>query len=237
MINLLSPEIKQARRYAKYNVMIFQYIVIVVVSVAAMSGLMLLGQQTLEGNKAELEKLIAADTAKATALEPVIEDAKALAATVQTIGTLLEQEVKFSFVLQEIGSIIPPGVVLSAISLSQDTSKPITLDVNLTSAERAGVLQQNLIESDLFISADIIQVTVGAVPGFGFSGQVQAYFNPDLPLNTLDDPPAEETPAAEATTEPAQETEPTTEETTETEATPSEEQPAENSEEGATNES
>ena len=207
MINLLSPEIKSARRYAKMNVVMVQYTILIAIAICGMSGLMLYGEQTLNQSKADLEEIIALDKAEAEQLEPISKEATELSATIDTIGTLLNPEVKFSFVLQEIGSIIPSGVVLSAISLSQDTSKPMILDVNLVSAERAGVLQQNLIESELFVGADILGVSQGSVSGYGFSGQLQAYFNPDLPLNSLDDPDRqlESAESSQPSTDPVQE--------------------------------
>jgi Tfp pilus assembly protein PilN len=191
VINLLSDEVKKSRRYAKLNVITMQYVMLFTVATISLIGLMLFGQSTLNDTKSRLEDQLATSTARAAALEPINNEAQQLSATVSTIGTLLEQEVKFSVVLQELGSIIPPGVVLTGITLSQDTTKPMVLEVNLSAAEKAGVLQQNLTESDLFVGADIINVTQGIVPGYPFRGQLQAYFNPDLPLNTLDDAPAE----------------------------------------------
>lgn len=187
MINLISPELKSARRYGKLNVIMLQYAILIAIAIIGLAGLMIYGQITLNTTKSDLESVLDVDRARVAQLEPINKEAQALAGTVDTIGTLLEQEVKFSFVLEEISSILPSGVVLSAITLSQDTSVPIILDISLTSEVRAGVFQQNLIASDLFVGADIISVTRVQGTDYPFTGQVQAYFNPDVPLNSLDD--------------------------------------------------
>ncbi len=204
MINLLSPELKKARRFAKLNVLLIEYVILIAIAITGMIALLFYGESTLNATKATLEESIADDEARALELEPISKEASELSGTVNTIGTLLDQEVKFSYVLQEIGSIIPPGVILSGLTLSQDTSKPILLEANLTSYEKAGVFQQNLIESDLFIGADVISVTQGTVTGYGFRAQIQAYFNPEVPLNSLDDPVEEEEVVEESEVEESQ---------------------------------
>lgn len=191
MINLLPPDVKSSVRFAKINVVMLQYVIVIGVSIFGMVALMFYGRANLNSTQGDLEQAVAEDLARVATLEEVNTEANELSATVSTIGTLLNQEVKFSFVIQEIGSIMPSGAVLSAIAISQDTTKPLRISVNIVEAETAGVLQQNLIESDLFIGADILNVTKGASPTYSFSAELEAYYNPFVPLNTLDDPDVE----------------------------------------------
>ena len=202
MINLRPPELKEDVKYAKYNVTLVQYMIVALGTVGVIIFLMLFGKQTLTNTKNDIERLLATDRAKAAALQEVNQEATTLSATVDTIGALLDEEVKFSYLLREIGSIMPPGAKLSALSLSQDSTQPVRLTVDLVTAEKAGVLQQNLLESRLFIGADILSVAqAGAGTTYGFAADLQAYYDPDFPLNSLDDPVEEATPDASQTPE------------------------------------
>jgi Tfp pilus assembly protein PilN len=194
MINLLPPEIKDSIRFARINVILIQYAIIAIFTVVIVITLMLFGKASLGNTKSELEELIRVDRVKIAELEQVNTEAKKLSETVSTIGKLIDQEVKFSVLLQEIGAVIPKGTVVSGLTLSQDAAEPISLSVLTDSAERAGVLQENLIASDLFLSADILSVTKASgdvAGGYQFTAELQAYYNPDLPLATLDDPVTE----------------------------------------------
>lgn len=186
MINLLPPEVKANVRFAKYNVTVLQYIIVVVLAVFIVISLMLFGRLTLTSTKEDIEKVVASDRERIAELASVNEVAGSFAGKIDTIGTILDNEVRFSLLLKEIGALMPNGAKLSSLVLSQDTSQAIRLTVDITTAEKAGVLQQNIVESCLFAGADILSVTTGQ-PGsaYGFAGDLQAYYDPTVPLNIL----------------------------------------------------
>jgi len=204
MINLLPPEVKENTKLAKYNVILLQYVFVIVIAVGIMAYLMTFGRQALTRTRSDIENSLSSDRARVAELKGVNDEATDLSNTINTIDTLLDREVKFSLLLQEIGSIMPPGAKLSALALSQDATQPVRLSVDLTSAERAGVLQQNLAESEIFIGADIISVNQGSPDSkYPFAGDLQAYYDPSFSLNALGDKPVQEvTESAEE--EPAQ---------------------------------
>ena len=232
MINLLPPSIKQDVKFAKYNVTLVEYAIVLAATVAIVAFLMLFGEQTLSNTKSDIEKVLATDRARVADLQSINTQATALSNNIDTIGSILDQEVKFSYLLQEIGSIMPAGAKLSALTLSQDATQPIRLSVDVTTAERAGVLQQNLAESRLFIGADILTVNQANDPTYAFAADLQAYFDPSFPLNSLDDPVEEEAPSEEPVVEEQPVVEPeATPETTE-ESAPATESPDETETEG-----
>lgn len=194
MINLLPPEIKQSVRYARLNVILIQYAVVALFAVFVVLSLMMFGQASLNTTKSELEELIEVDQVKISELAQVNAEAQQLSDTVDTISALLDDEVKFSILFQEIGSVIPPGVVVSGLTLSKESTEPISLSIRADSAEKAGVLQENILESELFLSADILNVSQisGSSGPYQFTAELQAYYNPEVPLSSLDDPVTED---------------------------------------------
>lgn len=192
MINLLPPSAKQSIKFARLNVILIHYVIITLIAVAVILALMFYGYTSLNNSKSELEKAISADRVKVAELEQINVEARSLSSTVNTIKKLLDSEVKFSILIQEIGSVLPTGTVLTNLTLSQENEDdPITLSILATDADRAGVLQQNLVKSDLFIGADILSVNRGQATeedNYLFTADLQAYFDPELSFSTLTKP-------------------------------------------------
>ena len=61
--------------------------------------------------------------------------------------------------IPRIGSLLPEGMVLNGLSLTGGKTSPLQLDVDMTSPGLAAVVQQNLVNSDLFEAADIGTIT------------------------------------------------------------------------------
>lgn len=194
MINLLPPEAKQAIKFGRLNVVLLQYVFISIITVMMVVSLLMFGRASLISTKDDIEKQLESDRAQTTQLAPISAEAEELSKTINVIDRLLEKEIRFSILLREIGSLIPSGASLSGLILVEDQSEPVSLAVLVDSAEKAGVLQENLIQSDLFISADILTVTRSSDPEaqYAFSANIQAYYNPELPLSAIDDQAPEE---------------------------------------------
>ena len=93
-----------------------------------------------------------------------------------------ESSIKFSNLIPQIGSILPEGVVLNALSLTGGKTDPLVLDVDLKSADLAPIFARNITQSPLFEAADIASITPKGVatdsnaPAYGFSASVSASF-------------------------------------------------------------
>ncbi len=196
MINLLPPESKQAIKFARINVILVQYVVVAIITTMVICSLLMFSRASLMSAKHDTEKLLESDHVRIAELESISADAKSLSETVTTINKLLDKEIRFSYLLKEIGAVMPPGSTVSGLILNQDQSQPVTFSVLLDSAETAGVLQENLVESKLFQSADILNVSRSGTsdPRYNYAANVQAYYDPATPLSAIDDP----VPATEA---------------------------------------
>lgn len=190
MINLLPNEVKESVRFARINVILMQYIFILIAVIGLITVLMLQGKQSLESTKRAAEERITLSPEVQTEISDVANQARELSDTVNVIGQIFENEVKYSLVLQEIGSVIPSGVRVTSLNLREETDLPFRLTVQLETAELAGVLQQNIIESRIFSSADILQVARNQTDTgtkYNFSAELDAFFDPSVPLKSIDD--------------------------------------------------
>lgn len=155
MINLLPPKLKQNIKFGSYNVSIIQYGGLVLIIGVALATVMTFGVQFVRADEANLRSSI---SKKETQLAQYLGDqqkAIALSAKITTISKLLQGEVKFSNLIQEIGGLLPTGARLTGLQLTNDLTEPFVLVAIVNSKEIATQLQQNLANSSLFIGADI----------------------------------------------------------------------------------
>jgi Tfp pilus assembly protein PilN len=180
MISLLPPESKTATKYARLNVTLIQYCILVIAISGALLAIIFFGMVLVNKEEKDLKAAIAIDQAEAAKLEAVNSEAKELSDTVNTISKLLGREVKFSELLVEIGSILPKGTVLTGLTLSAEQDQPLTLDALVVNEEAAAILRENLADSELFEAADIVSIAAGETDSasgtYGFTAQYRAYF-------------------------------------------------------------
>jgi Tfp pilus assembly protein PilN len=107
---------------------------------------------------------------------------------------VLSKQVLFSELLVQLGSITPPNVVLTNLSISQ-TASAIDVTARATDYNSAAQLQANLADPDnkIFSSADIVDISCSSASAEGLAaaypctGTVKALFvkdNPFLFINT-----------------------------------------------------
>jgi len=72
---------------------------------------------------------------------------------------LFDSSIVFSELVPQIGSLLPQGTIINSLALTGGETDPLTLDVNLSGANLAPVLQSNLIQSELFEAADVNSIT------------------------------------------------------------------------------
>lgn len=163
MINLLPDDIKQARRFATLNRQISHYAVFVVLVIVLLCGAYGYGYMTLIEERKAVETSIANKSTELADLDALSSEAQAISDTISTAATLLNREIRFSELIQQIGSVMPQGARLNGLSLTGDRTSPIEIQAVLDSPEQAGVLQNNLLTLDLFEAADIQDVQTSTV--------------------------------------------------------------------------
>ena len=177
MINLQPPKAKESIKYARLNVVLVRYLVVAIVVVAGLIASMIVGNSSIAKQKQEFEATLVVEQEKVSELSSINDRAKTLAATIDTISVLIETEKSFSNLLKEIGGVIPSGAVLTNLSLSSTNNEPLKLTVSITDPNIAGVLQENIAKSDLFIGANIERVGEDAGdPEYSYSADLTAYF-------------------------------------------------------------
>jgi len=155
MVNLMPPDHKKAIKFGSYNDNINQYKILVVEIGVALAAIISFGVQIVRNDESTLNKSISQKELQLTEYENDNIRATALTAKIDTISSLLKDEVKFSELIQEIGGLLPNGARLTGLQLTSDLSQPLVLVAVVNTKTTATQLQQNLANSDLFIGADI----------------------------------------------------------------------------------
>ncbi len=169
MINLMPPKLKEAVRFGSYNVRIVQYIFIVVISGLALAAVIIFGVQIVRSDQAKLESSIEAKQNQLEEYSDEIAAAKLLSEKINTVDVLLQNEIKYSVVLQEIARLLPPGSGIRAIGLTTEELEDNLVLVVFTESEViATQLQQNLANSEIFTGADIQQLSAIDTPSGSF---------------------------------------------------------------------
>ena len=165
MINLLPPDVKEARLYGRRNIKLLAYafsIVIVGVISVAIVGINLV---IINSDQRKLNTEIASHVTELEELKNGQKSIDAITDQMKVIDKIYSGEVRFSEFIPKIGAVLPNGMVLNGLSLSGGKTSPLQLDVDMETQELAAVFLKNLQNSDLFESADINSIVPkGAAP-------------------------------------------------------------------------
>lgn len=212
MINLLPREIKQEITFARYNVLLIKVIAFTSIALIGIGLTIGVGSLYMDRTIASLEQRVEAAEAELNidSLSKTEKELKEISSNVKLVVSVLEREVLFSKLIQEIGSTIPPGVQLLGLTLDQ-LEGAISLSAQATDFETATQLQLNLADESnkVFAAADIESISCidpddareaaeasGSPVVYRCSVSVKALFadeNPFLFLNYEEDP-EEQTP-------------------------------------------
>lgn len=188
MINLLPTHIREERAYGRRNRTMLTYSISLILTAGVIAIVMLASMQFVSNDEANLRSEITSNEVEIAALQSNIQEIENVAIRLQTAKKVSELSVKFSSLIPEIGSVLPEGAVLNALSLTGGKTDPLILDVDLKSADLAPILSRNLVESDLFEAADIASLLPKGLAedplasganqsaAYGFSASVSASF-------------------------------------------------------------
>ncbi|MDX1765584.1 MAG: hypothetical protein R3313_01375 [Candidatus Saccharimonadales bacterium] len=160
MINLMPSKIKNDIHFARLNTSLVQYGFIAIVVVILVAGIMLFGFTIAQDDEQALRDSIAQKESDLASLIAVEQRAGDLSRKIDTVGSLLDREIKFSTVLQEIGAILPEGANLTSLQLSSDSTEPLRVSALVDTKNSAAILRQNIEDSDRFSGADIENIVV-----------------------------------------------------------------------------
>jgi hypothetical protein len=188
MINLIPDNLLANNKYAHRNVLLLRYTALsalTMVAIMAITGLSILGMLRTQNS---IEAQIDGQNNKLSAYKSLDQQGEQLSEQINTIGSLLNRQVRFSTLLPGIAKIMPQGAILKELDFSTSDILPSTAPVNQSqgsspgggaSAAAAATTQKPFIilaavsdrtvaatllnnvkaEKDLFTDADLVEVT------------------------------------------------------------------------------
>ena len=163
MINLLPPEYAASIRYGRQNTKLLGWLAGLLGAILVLAIILFIGWIYMNQEAKDLQKGI--DTTnqqlQSQNLSKVQADAKEITGDINVIDKILHQEVRFSGLIQSIGSYMPPGAVLGTLSLSDKVTGSIDLSANTKDYASAAQVAVNLSDpkDELFSKVDIINIS------------------------------------------------------------------------------
>lgn len=159
MINLLPPQAKEQIKFGRWNVVLVQYTILILIVTGLLAGLLVFGVQLVSGDESRLEESLAQKQKRFQELSENVQSAQDLSKTIDTIAALLASETRFSQLLPAIGNLIPVGARLTNLSLTGNPEQPLQITADVNSTDTAAVMRANLENSAIFSLADIQSIT------------------------------------------------------------------------------
>lgn len=161
MINLLPPDVQENMLYARRNTRLRHWIVAVMFGVCGIFVLVAAGQLYLQQSiKSYNQQVAAGETAlKAQKLEETQAKVQQISGDLKLVVSVLQKEILFSKLLGQIGAALPPGTVLTNLSINK-VQGGIDLQAATTNSQTATQLQLNLQDpkNKIFEKADLINI-------------------------------------------------------------------------------
>lgn len=180
MINLLPPDIKEARVYGRRNRGLMRWCIICFMGILGIGAVAGVGYFYI--NNAETSaRNIKNQNEAVTQSKGFIETEKTYASftsNLKTVVQILNKQILFSDLIQKVGAVTPPGARLSSMSLT-NTDNALDLNFIVEESSIAPVVQLNLEDpkNELFEKADIVRVTCeGSIESNDCTVQVRALY-------------------------------------------------------------
>ncbi len=198
MINLLPPQLKQSYRYARRNRRLAFWILALCVAIAGIaiftgSGLIAMNAsiQKQKTETADIQSRLEGQDLAGTEKEVT-----AVSNNLKLMVNVLSKQVLFSKLLVQLGSVTPPNVALTNLSVSQ-AAGAMDITARSTNYNAAAQLQANLADpgNKIFSKADIVNINcsttttsdAGVFAAYPCTITIKALFasnNPFLFINT-----------------------------------------------------
>jgi hypothetical protein len=167
MINLLPPDLKTGYLYARRNLSLRKWVILVLIALIGLGGLGAFGLMSLKQSQDEYSKQVAASQAllQKENYAETQKRVKEIGDSFKLVVKVLGQEVLFSQLLRQIAAAIPTGANLTGLTISQ-TQGGIDISANAVDYNTATQVQVNLAdpENKIFSKADIISINCNTDP-------------------------------------------------------------------------
>jgi len=162
MINLLPPEVKQNYHYARRNRLLVRWVSGSLLAILGVVIITAAGLFVMNGSIDSYKSRIA-DTQSQLTSQDIAGTQKQvidISNNLKLMVKVLSKEILFSKLLNRLGSITPPNVILTNLSISQ-TESAIDITAQTGNYNAATQLQINLADptNQIFSKADIVSIT------------------------------------------------------------------------------
>lgn len=161
MINLLPPTIKEQVTFSKRNAMLVKYFWVALFTALVLAGAFCATFLYLRQRLTAAKQEIAQKEAKIATYKGLKDNVKNLNLRVASIKSIQARQAKFSALLGDLSKSMPAGTALTAISLTGDDKKPVTISAVADSYNGAVGLRDTLAASSRIAAADIQTVSGG----------------------------------------------------------------------------
>ena len=182
MINLLPGDYKLSLHDGRLNIRLSRWLIFGLVIIAGMLIILGVGWLYMDQQIKNLNQSISTTQTqlKEQNLEEVREQADEISNNIKVINQVLSQEIRFSKLFQEIGSLMPSGTALSSVAVP---GKPNAIDLHAVTLTPDAVAQIAVNLSDpkykLFTKVDIVVITCSEEnPGYKCTATLTALFDP-----------------------------------------------------------
>lgn len=169
MINLLPDQRKDDIRAARANVIILRYLGIIVLALVFLTGALFASHSILKVTMEANEEIISSNDVKADVYSETRQQVDALSAKLSDAKGILDQEIRYSQILVQIGQLTPPGTILDNLTLdaSSFAGTPVEITAYAKSAAEATTLQTQFQSSTLFSQVNLKSTeTSGGIDGY-----------------------------------------------------------------------
>lgn len=161
MINLLPPDFKENISFARRNTMLRKWVIALIISITAIASTVAVGQLYLHQSTKTLSAQVQQSTEqlKIQKLEETQTRVEGISSSLKLVVQVLGREVLFSKLLQQIGAAMPPGAVLTNLSINK-LQGGLDLQVAASDYQTGTQVQVNLQDpgNKIFEKADIVSI-------------------------------------------------------------------------------
>ena len=185
MINLLPSEMKSGYRYARRNVGLRKWAAVFLITLVGLGALATYGLLAIHEANVDYERKIVAleNQLKKDQLNQTKTQVKEVSNSLKLAVQVLSNEVLFSKLIQQVGTVMPRGTFLSGLTINQ-VAGGLDLSARATSYNSATQVQVNLADpaNELFSKVDINSINCSGNPGYSCEVKLRALFNTDNPF-------------------------------------------------------
>ena len=167
MINLLPPELKSSYRYARRNVMLVRWVVVLAISLLGLFAISTGGLIYLRQINDSYTPQIAATQASLNRqkLSQTRAQVTGMTNSLKLATQVLSKEVLFSKLLTQLATVMPSNAILTDLTISQ-TQGALDISALATDYDAATQVQVNLADPNnkIFSGADLVNVTCSSAP-------------------------------------------------------------------------